>query len=471
MMQEDAHQRAPSNRISSFLLFATVAAAPLPFGSVTPPTIAFWCVVLGIAAIAASPRGLRGSQFALLGLAAIVITAYGLVLHEQLATHPWFATPHPLWREASEALGVPIEPSVAIARHQPFFALGASLADMLALICSFIICTDGNRARQLLKVVAWSGAAYAIYGIAVFLIGPTKTPLTSTFINRNTAAVYFGSCAIVWLLLLCERIRGQFPSGSIRWRKVLNGFFSEKPTALVVSFSVLLVCLAAMFATGSRAGILVSLIMLVIAVAALFYRDLPRRSGVFVVMAVGAAVALVLLQVMGASVSGRLLLQGLGDEGRPATYLSTWHMIRDHPWIGTGLGTFAWSFPAYRSANVSMWGIYDRAHSTVLEMAAELGLPFTGLVVIAWIIVLAVLVRGVWIRRRDVVVPIAALSVAAVALGHSLIDFSLQIPGYSIVVFALLGAGLSQSFSSRGKNTALGHAELSHVAPAPRLRP
>ena len=174
MTQEDAHQRAPSNRISTFLLFATVAAAPLPFGSTNPPQIAFWCIVLGIAAIAASPRGLRGGQFVLLGLAAIVIAAYGLVLHEQLAAHPWFATPHPLWRETSEALGIPIEPSVSIARHQPFFALGASLANMLALICSFIICTDRNRARQLLKVVAWSGAAYAIYGIAAFLIGPTK---------------------------------------------------------------------------------------------------------------------------------------------------------------------------------------------------------------------------------------------------------------------------------------------------------
>jgi O-antigen ligase len=469
MMQEGADPKVSSNRISTFLLFATVAAAPLPFGS-TNLQIAFWCIVLGIAAIAASPRGLRFGQFVLLGLAGVVIAAYGLVLHEQLATHPWFATPHPLWREASEALGIPIEPSVSIARHQPFFALGVSLADMLALICSFIICTDRNRARQLLKVVAWSGAAYAIYGIAAFLIGPTKIPLTSTFVNRNVAAVYFGSCAIVWLLLFCERIRGQFRSGSIQWRKVLSGLFSDKPAAVVVPFSMLLVCLTAMFATVSRAGILVSLIMLVIAVTALFYRDLPRRSGVFVVVAVGAAVALLLLQVMGASVSGRLLSQGLGDEGRRATYWSTWHMIRDHPWVGTGLGTFAWSLPAYRSANISMWGIYDRAHSTVLEMAAELGLPFTGLVVIAWIIVLAVLVRGVWIRRRDVVVPVTALSVAALALVHSLIDFSLQIPGYAIVVFALLGAGLSQSFSSRGKNTALGPAELSHLASASRLR-
>ena len=38
--------------------------------------------------------------------------------------------------------------------------------------------------------------------------------------------------------------------------------------------------------------------------------------------------------------------------------------------------------------------------------------------------------------------------IAILALAHSLIDFSLQIPGYAIVVFALLGAGLAQSFPS-----------------------
>jgi len=42
--------------------------------------------------------------------------------------------------------------------------------------------------------------------------------------------------------------------------------------------------------------------------------------------------------------------------------------------------------------------------------------------------------------------PIAALSVVILALGHSLIDFSLQISGYAIVVFALTGTGIAQSF-------------------------
>ena len=160
-------------------------------------------------------------------------------------------------------------------------------------------------------------------------------------------------------------------------------------------------------------------------------------------MAIGGLVALIFLQILGGNVSGRFDVQGLSDEGRLETYRSTLRMIADHPWFGTGLGTFVWSFPAYRSANVSMWGVWDRAHSTPLELAADLGLPLAGLIVLAWLVVLAVLIRGVRIRRRDLIVPVAALAVAILGLAHSIIDFSLQIPGYAIVVFALVGAGLS----------------------------
>lgn len=112
------------------------------------------------------------------------------------------------------------------------------------------------------------------------------------------------------------------------------------------------------------------------------------------------------------------------------------------------MGTFAWSFPAYRSAALSMWGVWDRAHSTPLELAAELGLPLTVLIILAWLIVLWVLIRGVRIRHRDLIVPVGALAIALLAITHSVIDFSLQISGYAIPVFALAGAGLAQSFPS-----------------------
>jgi hypothetical protein len=40
---------------------------------------------------------------------------------------------------------------------------------------------------------------------------------------------------------------------------------------------------------------------------------------------------------------------------------------------------------------------------------------------------------------------IAALAVAAISCFHSLIDFSLQIPGFTLPILAVVGAGLAQS--------------------------
>jgi O-antigen ligase len=454
--------RMPSNRIASCILFVTVAVAPFPFGSTDPAAIAFWCIVLGLGVIAASPRNLRREHVPLLGLAVIVTLAYAFVLHEQLAARPWVATPHPLWGKAAEALGTPIAPSVSIARNQPFFALGAPLANMLAIICSFIVCIDRYRARQLILVIAWSGVAYAAYGIATYLIDPThvlwrekiayRDVLTSTFINRNTAAVYFGSCAVLWLLLLSQHLRRHLPAGPIYWRGVPRRLLSGISRPIALSFTMLLLCLAAMLMTNSRAGIVLSLTSLVVAFAAFFHRDLPRRGGIAATLVIGGFVTILILQFLGGNVSGRFEFQGLSDEARLETYRSTFRMIADHPWFGTGLGTFGWSFPAYRSPNISMWGVWDRAHSTPLELASDLGLPLAGLIIIAWLIVLGMLIRGVSIRRRNLIMPVGALTVSILGLAHSSIDFPLQIPGYGIVVFALVGVGLAQSFSSNNKN-------------------
>ena len=460
---------APSNRISSYILFVTVAAVPFPFGSTAPAAIAFWCIVLGLGVIVVSPRRLRRVHLPLLGLAVIVTLAYAFVLHEQLAARPWIASPHPLWREAAETLGIPIEPSVSIARNEPFLALGAPLANMLAVIGSFIICIDRDRARQLILVIAWSGVAYAVYGIAAYLIDPThilwrEAPaghtLTSTFNYRSTAAVYFGSCAVLWLLILLQHLRRRLPLDSIYWRSAPRLLLSEMP---ILSFLMLLICLAAMLMTYSRAGVVLSFMALVVAFAGFFYRDLRRRGWVAAALVIGGLTALVFLEILGGNVIQRFEEEGFVDQGRLETYRSTLRMIADHPWFGTGLGTFVWSFPAYRS-DFSMWGVWTFAHSTPLELAADLGLPLTVVIGLAWLVVLVVLMRGVRTRRNDRIVPAGALAVAILILAHSFIDFSPQNPGYAIVVFALVGAGLAQSFSSNNVNR-------TRVSPTQNLTP
>src|SRR5262249_49872949 len=182
------------------------------------------------------------------------------------------------------------------------------------------------------------------------------------------------------------------------------------------------------------------------------YRYLPPRR-LLGTIAGGGILVLAGLVVLGGDILARFDatgIEGMLDRGRWDVYASTLRMIADRPWFGTGLGTFALAYPAYRSGDTSMWGTWDRAHSTPLELAAELGLPLAGIIFLAWSAVLVILVRGIFVRRRDQIVPTAAFAVALLAILHSLVDFSLQIPGYAMVAFALTGAGLAQSFRTKG---------------------
>jgi hypothetical protein len=336
-----------AGKLSAWLLFGIVALAPLPFGSYELTAVAFWCVALGLCLTVAPVPTLSAGKLGLVGLAMLVVAAYALVLHEQLADAPWlpWAKPDPIWRQAEEALGVPLKPSVSIARNQPWFELGRPLICVLAIACGFLIGSNREHARQLFKVIAWSGAGYAAYGILAHLFDPTHilwrdkeaylASVTGTFINRNTAGAYFGSCAVLWSLILWERMRLQLPRGEIEWRKIPERVFTATPKKLVLAFAMLFLCLAAMFMTGSRGAVVLSLFALVVAFTVFFLRDLPRRSGLLNALAGGIAAALIVLQLMGAGVNARFDLNGLADGGRLETYKST------------GLGTFVYAFRDY----------------------------------------------------------------------------------------------------------------------------
>jgi O-antigen ligase len=458
--------RPTPDKIPSVIFFAVVMLAPLPFGSVGPTSIVTSCIVLGVALSLASLCNVDRRRVVVLAGIGIVICAYLFVIYKQVSLRPVF-TGSPadrVWETAADALGAKLEPSVSIVRDQPLLALGAPLAAILSLLVGFIVCVDRNHAHRLIRVMAWSGTAYAVYGIAAFFIDPTwvlwekkeayYTVLTSTFINRNTAAVYFGSCFILWLLILLDRLRRNLPPHTAPSLARLTQPLRRLQRAVVIEFGALFTCLVATFLTGSRAGVMLALLATVMALGLFALKSLPLghrpvRLGLAV-----ACVVIVLTEVLGAGVLDRFDREGFAGGGRAETYRATLAIIEDHPWLGTGLGTFAFVFPAHRSNDWTSWGTWDRAHSTPLEIASEMGVPLASVVVAAWVGAFAVMSYGLWSRKRDHIVIIAALSVASLAIVHSLIDFSLQIPGFAIGVFALVGAGLAQSFrSDRGLAT------------------
>ena len=463
-------RKAP-NRVAFFLLAGVIALAPFPYGSVDLAAIAFWCIVLGVGLVVASPSLVgRAHLFFILGIGLLVL-GYGFVVHEQLSAEPFFAKPNPVWGEAAKLLGTPLVPLGSAVRNQPYYALGAPLANVLALLLGFLVGTDRDNARRLFRVFAWAGAGYAVYAICAFVLDPTTVlwreklshtaSLTGTFWNRNTAAVFFGSCSVVWLLFLCQTVQRRLPDGSLDWRSASHAMFSHLPRSAVVAYVALSLCTVAMFMTDSRAGVLISLGALVLAFVLFFRPRLTGRNRTIAALLAATAVALAMFQIMGGGVRARLEMQGLSDSGRIETYRSALRMIADYPWFGTGLGTFAWSYPEYRSEEISVRGVWDRAHSIPLELAVELGLPLTGLIVCGWLVILIMLVRAILARRSDSVVPIAALCLALVGLVHSLIDYSLQIPGFSLPIFALIGAGVARGLSRRE----IGQIDKHHNAP------
>jgi hypothetical protein len=446
------------NRLPCLILCFVVALAPLPFGSSDPAVVAIWCVMLGFGLIFADPGSLRRWQTACLGAFVVVVLAFGFVLHEQLAETSWLdLAPNPIWRQASELLDVDLAPARVLVRSQPWFAIGPPMAAILAMSVAFFVGSNRDLAYRVLRVIAWSGAAYAVIAIASYLTDPGKlfwrektayaTVLTTPFVNRNTAAMYYGTCTVVASLIFWQRLRHALRGWPNSFRELWKLLMSSQERNLGWSGILPIVCFVATLLTGSRAGVALTLAGLVLGFILYFFRDLPRRTGPISALAVGALISIALLQTVGGRVGGRFEQSGLTDPGRAETYRATIRLIENQPPIGSGLGTFASAFPPYRRG--SYWGIWDRAHNIFLEIAAEGGLGFALLIAGCWLFVLAILAHGVKKRRRDKIFSVAALTVAIMCLIHAMIDFSLQIPGFAIVVFALTGIGGAQSFTSR----------------------
>lgn len=444
-------------------LGAVIAVVPFPFGSTDPSVIAVWVLLLSATLALASWQRLSARDVVFLLGFAIAALSWGLIVFEQLNSAPLLAELiNPIWRQTAVTTGQGSVGSISIARHQPYLSAGAQIACMLSIACGFLIGRNRYAANLLLMTFAASGLLYAVYGILAFSFWPDhllwqakfnyQNSLTGTFFNPNVTAVYFGACTIAWLLILASAVDAASARRRFSWRDLVEVFFihpSRRITACVIaSFTVL----SAMLMTGSRAGSIFSLLAISGAAATLYRRQWATR-GLILVFPLFATLAVVLaIQLFGGRINQRFGSQGLFDPGRWSTYVSTLKIIEDHPWLGTGLGTFRWAFPTYRSENFSIAGIWEQAHSTTLEIASEMGIPFTVLVIAGWLTVFVILGRGMVLRKRDAILPLAAFWVGWLAVIHSQIDFSLQIPGFSIPVCTLVGLGLAQSASSRRLN-------------------
>ena len=124
---------------------------------------------------------------------------------------------------------------------------------------------------------------------------------------------------------------------------------------------------------------------------------------------------------------------------RISIWKSSAAMIRDHPWTGTGWGTFRSAYPMYRRDYFFKGVVF--AHNDYLQIAAGIGIP--GL--FFFLAFVLMVFREGWRVIRSGARDLWALAMPGVLaalfalLLHELVDFNLMIPGNAMIFFALAG--------------------------------
>jgi O-antigen ligase len=350
-------------------------------------------------------------------------------------------------------------------------AAGLPLAIALTFLIAFTQSMNRPASGRLLRALAVMGVAYATLAFVLHLGTPGqifwyekiqhKYALTGTFLNRNTAATFFGIATIIWLArtinFLGKSLQGD---GSLLTR--LGWLHSAGRRKLLRSVICLALCLAAVMATGSRAGLAATVVGIVAIALVSLKRLVTETSGrrMLVLSLLGVALLSGMFFMGGDLVLRRVSQKGLFDPLRFAIYTDSLDIIREHPWIGTGPGTFENVYPAYRSAAAAASGIVNRAHSTPLEIAITMGLPFAALV--AAVYLWAVVRLGIAAAR----VPggssllSSAFGAACVVGVHAFFDYSIQIPGCALFAAALAGVGYARTLTPALRQTVPANDDL-----------
>lgn len=453
--------------------FLVLLLAPLPMGA--NRDWAWSPLVLAIAAIAVlcalglgfggglnAAAGERGPLLVLIACFA----AYVLVAFLQMSTLAPLTASAALYARAREILG---QAHAAI----PTLALDAERNVLLRLaayglifLLARTICQDKRRARMLLLVFVLSGVLVMSYAALMhasvgscyvgsylkkqgdFTLGE-RCVMSGTFVNSNSFGCFMGMTALAAVALIASKpLRDDDDPEE---EEGANDSVLGKVTgARVILTAVALYLLGGLMISKSRAGLAATAIGAVLMVYLLVRGRSGEGRSVRVPLAIGGVIVLVVGVIAGNEFLNKLsLISDSGSIDRLHIWRATIEAIRLSPWLGWGLGSYADIYTMLQPIEMPIAN--DLAHSTPLEVVAEMGIPGALIGFMLVLLPLGVCLRGAVRRGSQRDMPIAAFAIACVAILHSLVDFSLQMPAIAFMVSALLGMGWAQTFLPREK--------------------
>jgi O-antigen ligase len=492
------------SNIVFWLLIATVAIAPLPLASNRPlpwsvlsAVVAALLLLWGIdrvrAALRQSATVVMGASASIDGPApptpsAVVIDRLALVfaaIFGVLIAWYWFQTSpisgglaHSTWGEAARALGEPLSGAIALDPGVGAQQVMRLLAYGGVFFLAFVLCRDRRRARWAFIALAAVGLAYATYGLYAMFAGH-KTVLgvvpsaysrsvTSTFINRNSYATYGGLCVLIAMGPLLSELR-QLVRGGASPIAQLRTISEEATPALYLTALAIATGVIAVILTGSRAGVASLMLGLVVfGLCILIVGDLSLR-GFLTLTGIGALCVVAAMLVSGDFLAERVS-DGIEHDARWVLFEIGRQVAGERPVIGHGLGGFGAAFNGGLRASPGFDAYVDFAHNSYLELAVEGGIPALLLNLALVGMAVGICVAALFSRARGTSFSIAAIAGAALIAGHSMADFSLQMPAVAATFMLMLGVASAQSLASERIKLDVTGATEKPAAPRKRRR-
>ena len=240
------------------------------------------------------------------------------------------------------------------------------------IIIAFVIAVFG-----IIQKFSWNGKIYWIIKKEGGNFGP--------FVNYDHFSGYMGMCTLLAISVFIDKMRHSsvFYIKEVK-EKIIWLSSPEAGKALIYLF-MSIVMTASLFLSTSRGGILsfVAVLMIFWGTCIIGIKR-KRRSRLLLILLLIILLAVIMILWLGPEetlsrfrmlhkvikffINERALL----SEYRPYFWRDTINLIKDYPVVGTGLGTYKYIFPVYRTFPLE-WGFLSYAHNDYLHLTAEAG--------------------------------------------------------------------------------------------------
>jgi hypothetical protein len=490
---------APSRlfAITRALLVATLLAAPLPFGAVqewawgTLAVIVFLLLLVwsidkvekGVIRLEWTPLYLPAGLFFVLGM----IQFFGHFTLDSITTRESllkFATDLVIFFLALQFCGAPAEKATLCPPPQsseagnsalppshapdmpvrggagsPVRALGWTIVAYSFILSLFAIFQFFSSHGLIYWTIATHGWTFGPYvnhndyaGLMELLIPIMVATVLTVFRRRPTPSTSKAVSADAWsgARSLPSRL-----AGPAYWQPSASRTAREPSTTALAIFlgCVVLIPIVSVLLSGSRGGLISLAFEALLAAVLIFLRGPSSARRITVVLGSSALLAAALLFVWIAPRQSLERLATLVDAAhspevglaeRLVVSRDSLGILRDHPWLGSGLGSFETVFHRYQSFPTDL--TWDHAHNDYVEALAETGLAGGALILLAlglffW---LAFRNLGERLRHRAGWIRFGAAIGCCGLLVHSFADFNLHIPANAAWVALCLALATSQ---------------------------